>query len=217
MNKEQFLKRLRELLTGIPETEAEEAMDYYRDYFADAGEENESRVIEELGSPEKVAENILRDLGYSDTVRNEKAAETYTYRQEEYGTDIGGRKREKKHLGAAWIITMIATCWLWGPLLIAFSAILFGLSIALFAIVLSIGVAALALIVCAVLLIGFGIVKLFIYPAGGILLLGAGLLMTGLSIFGVILTVAVFRLVPAAFRGIARLWHRITKRGGKTA
>ena len=51
MNKASFLQKLRELLSGIPSAEAEEALDYYRDYFADAGEENEAKVIEELGSP----------------------------------------------------------------------------------------------------------------------------------------------------------------------
>ena len=72
MNKASFLQKLRELLSGIPSAEAEEALDYYRDYFADAGEENEAKVIEELGSPEKVAANILRDLGYSDNAGEAK-------------------------------------------------------------------------------------------------------------------------------------------------
>ena len=30
---------------------------YYNDYFDDAGSENEEKVIEELGSPAKLAEN----------------------------------------------------------------------------------------------------------------------------------------------------------------
>lgn len=63
MNKEAFIRRLRELLAGLPQNEATEAIQYYEDYFADAGAENEAKVIEELGSPEKVAANIRADLG----------------------------------------------------------------------------------------------------------------------------------------------------------
>ena len=33
-------------------------MQYYNDYFDDAGSENEEKVIEELGSPAKLAETI---------------------------------------------------------------------------------------------------------------------------------------------------------------
>ncbi|MDD2973306.1 MAG: hypothetical protein PHE02_14375 [Lachnospiraceae bacterium] len=42
--------------------EREEAIQYYNDYFDDAGEENEGVVIGELGSPQKVAETIKTDL-----------------------------------------------------------------------------------------------------------------------------------------------------------
>ena len=55
MNKEQFLKELEDLLQDIDATEREEALNYYRDYFEDAGSEHEQEVIDELGTPEKVA------------------------------------------------------------------------------------------------------------------------------------------------------------------
>ncbi len=223
MNKELFLQRLKELLSGIPQAEAEEALTYYRDYFEDAGIENEGRVLEELGSPEKVAENILKDLGHPYTGEGRTNTGTYTYAQNGNtsgdGTFYAGstEQKEKKHHSAAWIITAIATCWLWGPLLIALFAVLFGVSIALFATFLSLGIAALALIIAAFALIGFGIVKMVIQPAGGMLLLGAGLLLTGLAIFGVILTGAIFRLVPASFRGFAGIWSKIFRRRGTEA
>ena len=63
MGKEVFLDRLEQLLSDISQEEREEAMAFYRSYFEEAGEENEAFVIEELGSPEKVAEAIKRDLG----------------------------------------------------------------------------------------------------------------------------------------------------------
>lgn len=62
MNQELFLRELENLLSDIPAEERREAMEYYRCYFEDAGEENEEAVLWELGSPEKVAETIKADL-----------------------------------------------------------------------------------------------------------------------------------------------------------
>ena len=62
MNQEIFLRQLESLLADIPEDERREAMEYYRCYFEDAGEENEESVLNELGSPEQVAQTIKADL-----------------------------------------------------------------------------------------------------------------------------------------------------------
>ena len=51
MNKTEFLEQLERLLWDISCQEREEALDFYRSYFEDAGEENEAQVIQELRSP----------------------------------------------------------------------------------------------------------------------------------------------------------------------
>ena len=61
MNRMEFMAELERLLADMPEDERQAAVQYYADYFADAGEENEQDVIRELGSPEKVAESIKAD------------------------------------------------------------------------------------------------------------------------------------------------------------
>lgn len=53
MNRQEFMRRLEQLLEGIPEEEKREAIAYYTSYFEDAGEENEEKIIRELESPEK--------------------------------------------------------------------------------------------------------------------------------------------------------------------
>ena len=58
MNRTEYMRELDALLHGISKEEREEAMQYYNDYFDDAGSENEEKVIEELGSPVKLAETI---------------------------------------------------------------------------------------------------------------------------------------------------------------
>lgn len=63
MKRKEFLAQLERLLWDIPVQEREEALEFYNSYFDDAGEENESSVIQELGSPGKVAAIIKADLG----------------------------------------------------------------------------------------------------------------------------------------------------------
>ena len=62
MNKEQFLDELEKLLQDIDSIERDEALNYYRDYFEDAGSEHEQEVIDELGTPEKLHKQLKRDL-----------------------------------------------------------------------------------------------------------------------------------------------------------
>lgn len=97
MNRKEFMDRLEQLLTGIPEDERKDALKYYTDYFDDAGVENESHVICELGSPEKVAATIKADIrgngrdsgeftehGYTDSRFEEKerpGAPEHAYKQ----------------------------------------------------------------------------------------------------------------------------------------
>ena len=62
MNRIEFMKQLESLLQNVSQTEREEALQYYNDYCDDDGPENEKEVIEALGNPARVAENIKRDL-----------------------------------------------------------------------------------------------------------------------------------------------------------
>lgn len=60
MSRWEFMRQLESLLSDISPNEREEALQYYNDYFNDAGRENEQEVIKALGSPEQVAK-IVKD------------------------------------------------------------------------------------------------------------------------------------------------------------
>ncbi len=79
MNRVDFMQQLESLLQSIAPMERDEALQYYNDYFDDAGKENEQEVIEALGNPARVAENIKRDLlnnGYGEgTMRKARASD----------------------------------------------------------------------------------------------------------------------------------------------
>ena len=62
MNRADFMKNLAELLADMAPAEREEAIQYYNDYFDDAGTENEQSVIASLGTPEQLAKTIKRDF-----------------------------------------------------------------------------------------------------------------------------------------------------------
>lgn len=62
MSRAEFMERLEKLLQNISASEREEALQYYNDYFDDAGAENEGAVIGELVSPEQVAQKIMAGL-----------------------------------------------------------------------------------------------------------------------------------------------------------
>lgn len=62
MNRAEFMRRLTELLDDVSPMERDEAIQYYNDYFDDAGVENESGVIASLGTPEDLARTIKAGL-----------------------------------------------------------------------------------------------------------------------------------------------------------
>lgn len=62
MNRAEFMRRLTELLGDVSPMERDEAIQYYNDYFDDAGVENESDVITSLGTPEELARTIKAGL-----------------------------------------------------------------------------------------------------------------------------------------------------------
>lgn len=258
MNKEAFIRRLRELLAGLPQNEAAEAIQYYEDYFADAGTENEAKVIEELGSPEKVAANIRADLGMGGAEDNYagKGPSDGMYSGGRPGSDgnyhdgdagsaqsnssydrdckSGGRDRyngyrddsdsshyhgysdepKKKHT-ALWIVLAICTCYLWIPLLFVALILVFVVIIVACALSFAFGVTAFAFGVAAIAMIGVGIVRMFISPAGGLVLLGGALVAAGLTILCMYL---VFRLfgaaIPALFRWLGSLGKKAQRRRG---
>ena len=67
MNKEQYLQKLRENLNGLSAEGTAEIMQYYTEYFEDAGPEREDAVIEELGDPAVLAAQAAEALGQTRT------------------------------------------------------------------------------------------------------------------------------------------------------
>lgn len=74
MSKDKFLNELQTKLKKLPQDEIESALDYYREYFDEAGEENVDQVIKKLGSPSQVASHILADYATKELAEHPQSA-----------------------------------------------------------------------------------------------------------------------------------------------
>lgn len=79
MDRNTYLAELRNCLSALPVEEQDEALDYFTDFFEDA--ENDEKVIEELGAPDKLAEEIKAQFAWvpatinTDVQKEEKKAD----------------------------------------------------------------------------------------------------------------------------------------------
>jgi len=62
MNKEEYMNSLRNRLRRLPKEDLEKTLDYFEEYFAEAGPGMEAKAIEDLGSPESAAEQIIQNI-----------------------------------------------------------------------------------------------------------------------------------------------------------
>ena len=221
MNKAMFMARLRELLADITEAEREEALNYYEDYFDDAGEENEESVIEALGSPERVAATIKEGLndntgsdgefsenGYTsgnDRNREEVAARTLSSEERGFG--------KKKGLSSGTLVLILILCLfalpILGPLTIGVLSAVFGILCAISAVLFSLAIVGIALVVAGIALFVCGFITLFESPVVGILLMGGALVLAGIGVLITILGIwLLVKIIPPIVRGIVNLCRK---------
>lgn len=211
MNKEEFLRQLEQLLSGITEEERADAVAFYRSYFEDAGEENEASIIEELESPQKVAESILKDLG----IDGKGSYNTFANRDAEYYKNVnatinnltGQPKKDNTGMVVLAIVVAVLTSPLWVTLLATLACVLFAVVCVIFAVAVSVVAVMVSLIFVGFILLGIGISLLFAgNPAVGIGLLGGGFLVLALGMLAVLLVVWVLgAFLPWACKGIYHL------------
>ena len=62
MTKTEYIAKLTKYLRKLPQQDFEEAIEYFMEYFEEAGPENEARVIAELGTPKEDAHEVISRL-----------------------------------------------------------------------------------------------------------------------------------------------------------
>ena len=209
MSRREFMERLEQLLWSIPDSEREEALQYYNDYFDDAGPENEANVIKELGSPEQVAQKIKAGFSEAASEYSERGYENTRFRDAQ---EMARQSQpEVKKTSNGWkVLAIILLCVLAAPVIIpvgaAALAVLAGVIVAVIAICFGVAAAGVAVLVAGLVVIGAGLVKLFAAPAIGLAVSGVGLLLFAL---GIVLSLAILwcgiKVVPWFIRGIVGL------------
>lgn len=233
MNREEFLSQLERLLYDIPAQEREEALEYYNGYFDDAGKEKEAEVIQELGSPGKVAAIIKADLseneaeygeyteqGYQDIRFDEKdMLKESNYHREE---NRYGQHTQKKRNGLTWglvIVLVILTSPIWAGGGLGILGTLVGLIVAVVGIVVAIGVGGTALLIAGLIAVVLAFASLLSSPAVFLIVAGGGMVAVAIGILTLIVFVwLIGKGFPSVFRGCVNFFQRILYRrnGGRT-
>ena len=71
MTKQEFLEKLNNLLSDIPKTERDSAIQYYEEYFEEAGIGEYGTIPEDMESPEAIAQDIRAGLGNEEQPRED--------------------------------------------------------------------------------------------------------------------------------------------------
>ena len=156
MTRKEFMAELASRLHRLPQEDLQAALQYYEEYFDEAGSGNEQVVIRELKSPAHVASRILSDYA----VKEAKKARA--------STGSGWR--------AFWF-TILAICAapVAVPLIIAAVVTVLALGFAGVAVVF-------ALIIAAGVVFVKGIVMLFFGSSSALLLLGGAFVLIGIAL-----------------------------------
>lgn len=214
MNRTEFMNRLERLLWDIPENERREALQYYNDYFDDAGPENEARVIRELGSPSQVAKTIREGMsengeyterGYKDTRFQDRQDVPADYQDIAAETSSGQRRQNPPNLWK--LLSILLLCFLLLPVIIPLCLVLLAIPAAILigivGIVIAAAVLAVALPIAGVVLTGAAFYNLFITPAVGITLGGIGFFLLAAGILTFLLVLWTFKTIfPICIRSI---------------
>lgn len=190
MSREEYLRELAKELRRLPREEYEKAMNYYIEFFEDAGPEHEAEVIADLGDPKDVASHIIRDAAMERMNNPQKSV--------------------KRGFSTIWII-ILAICGapIALPLAIGLLALVGGFLI----LMVSMLVMSLGLLASGIVSTVGGLIILFLHPASGIASMGAGLMIIGISILGTLLMLWIFEGI---IRCIRALFRRIVRRGKKS-
>lgn len=218
MNRTEFMKRLRELLSDISESEREEALNYYEDYFDDAGIENEQEVIDSLGSPEKVARTIKEGLNDSNGEQGEFSEKGFQGYGDSVKDEVGYHGEEStsgraKGFGTSGLVLLLVLAILvlpvLGPVCIGIVSAILGILAAAAALLFALIIAGFALVLLGIVLFGTAIPTLILEPAAGVLMFGCSFVLLGI---GILLTIAgiwvVWKVLPPLVRWIVAVCRK---------
>lgn len=197
MKKEQWLKQLGSMLEGVPEEDKKASLDYYSEMIDDRMEDGmtEEQAVASLGDVNAVAAEIKGNSGQTQTI-------PLTQTMPEV------KQKKFRKFTTMEIVLLIVTFPLWISLL----AVAFSLYVTVIAVMISLYTVPFSMIAA-----GIGAAVAFPFVVSGqlniaLFILGAGLIMIGLSIFFIIwlnrLSKLLIKLNAKLFRAIKSFFVR---------
>lgn len=235
MTKKEFMRELERGLSKIPENEKIDALNYYEDYFADAGIGDDRLVPESMGTPEEIAKQIIEEVVHKEETgeyfdenvdRKSESSEYIPYykrgennssaeqrrnysNSETYNTQTKGTDYKNNDAKVVAIILLVITSPIWGSIAIAVLSCIFAVVVALGAVVFGLGVSGIALVITAFLSSTF---------AGGFLLAGTGLILFAVAMLMIIpLVLFCVKFLPWVIGGIVKQCKRLFGNGKEQA
>ena len=193
MTRLEFISALRAKLSMLPADEKEDAVQFYEEYFDEAGPENEQAVIEELGSPDAVAEKILSGEG------------KIVQRGWQNGSSSQHPRNKSQKSGNAlpWVLLAIVT----SPFWLSALAVLVCVAAALLMMLAAVVMVALALAVTCLVCLGVAVWLIPQQPLNGLMVLSIG--MIGLGSFLIVIPL-IMLLVKKGFPALGRGWNKLS-------
>ena len=188
MNKQEFLTRLREALSGLPREDAEERLAFYNEMIDDRVEDGltEEEAVAEIGPVDKVVSQILTETPLPKLV------------QERFRSNRSPRVWE--------IILLVLGAPVWLPLLLSAVVVLFSVYIVIWSVIISLWAAEISFVAGAV---GGSVGGIWLFCRGdgtrGALMIAAALVCAGLALFGFFGCMAITKGAVLLTRKIA-LW-----------
>ena len=190
MNKQEFLDLLAAELSGLPEEDKKEQLEFYSEMIDDRIEDgtNEEDAVASFGDPKEVASSVLAEIPLTRIVKEKLKKE----------------KKERTRKYSAFSIVLIAVgSVVWFPILVSLLAVCLALYVVFWAVIISLWSVFVSLAASALGVLFGGIV--FIargYLLCGLACIGAALICAGLSIFA-------FAGCKAATKGGAKLTKKL--------
>lgn len=194
MTKKEYMKKLAYQLRRLPKEDYDKAMDYFEEYFEDAGIENEQKAIQDLGTPEEAASALILELAQENAVKPPKTM--------------------KRRFSALWIAVLaLFAAPIALPLALAILAVIASAVLAVLAVVAAILLSAFSCVAVSVLGIIGGIAILPQTIGGGLVNIGLSLILIGCGILITYFSIWLTRWVIVKLAGLlGRLVKKI--RGG---
>lgn len=206
MTRQEYMEQLKKYLKRLPKEDYENAIEYFSEYFDEAGPQKEQQVMKELGEPKEAARELLLNLLQESVENDQDIVEEKAAVQPEAAS--GGKKRSPSKIILLAILVLCAS-----PvslaLLVGVLAVLLAVVVTATAVIFSLGITSIAATAGGIVTVGFGATLVLKSAAAACMMIGGGFLMAGIGILAGVLTIYICKWCA---NGIGRLVNRFVRK-----